>query len=145
MTTFRPLLLSLALVVTLPALAAPPDHAPAHGYRAKHEYVYYREREIYYEPARALWFWIDGGDWRVGARLPAHYQQYTTGGVRISLDSDRPYTEHRHVVERHGRGGSHPGRHKGKPQEKSHGKSQGKGHGKGHDKGRGRSHGNHHD
>lgn len=121
MNIVRPLLLSLSLITVLPALAAPPAHAPAHGYRAKHEYVYYREREIYYEPARSLWFWIDGGDWRFGARLPDHYQQYTSGGVRISLDSDRPYTEHRQVVERYGKGSGRKGGHKS--QHKNQGKA----------------------
>lgn len=118
MNIFRPLLLSLSLITVLPALAAPPDHAPAHGYRAKHEYVYYREREIYYEPARSIWYWLDGADWRSGDRLPGHYQQYTSEGVRIALDTDRPYTEHRQVTERYGKASKSKHKHRDKHQDK---------------------------
>lgn len=100
----RSMLVVLALAFAAPAFAAPPDHAPAHGYRAKHQYVYYREREIYYAPETSLWFWLDGGDWRVGAKLPIGYQQYTSGGVSVELYSDRPYTEHAYVVEKYGKG-----------------------------------------
>ena len=92
------------MLLAAPAFADPPDWAPAHGYRAKHEYVYYREREIYYAPESRLWFWLDGGDWRFGASLPGGYQQFTTGGVTIELGSDRPYTEHSYVVEHYGKG-----------------------------------------
>lgn len=98
------LLFFLALGIAAPSFAVPPDHAPAHGYRAKHDYVYYREREIYYAPATSQWFWNDGGNWRGDLRLPERYQQFTSGGVRIALGTDRPYTEHRHVVERYGKG-----------------------------------------
>ena len=104
MKTISTLLLFSAIGLAAPAFADPPDHAPAHGYRAKHEYIYYREREIYYAPEVRQWFWIDGGDWRVGARLPERYQQFTSGGVRVELDTDRPYTEHRYVVDHYGKG-----------------------------------------
>lgn len=106
------LLITIVLGMATPALAAPPPHAPAHGYHAKHRYIYYREREIYYAPESRLWFWLDGGDWRFGARLPSIYQQFTSNGVAIELGSDRPYSEHRHVVERYGKGSRHGARHK---------------------------------
>ena len=104
MKTVPTLLLLLVIGLGCPAFAAPPDHAPAHGYRAKHEYIYYREREIYYAPDTSQWFWIEGRDWRFGARLPDRYQQFTSDGVRIQLDTDRPYIEHRYVVEHYGKG-----------------------------------------
>lgn len=107
MQTHRSMLLVLALAFVAPVFAGPPDHAPAHGYRAKHQYVYYREREIYYAPETRLWFWLDGGDWRVDARLPLAYQQYTSGGVNIELYSERPYAEHVYVVEKYGKGPKH--------------------------------------
>lgn len=97
---------SVAMIATA-GWAAPPDHAPAHGYRAKHRYVYYPEREIYYAPESRLWFWSSGGDWRFGTALPGAYQQYTSGGVSLELGSDRPYTEHVRVVERYGKGSKH--------------------------------------
>lgn len=101
-----PLLLAAA-ALALPAATAwadPPPWAPAHGYRAKHRYIYYPVREIYYEPASDLWFWIDGGNWSFGSRLPVGYQPYTTGGISVELYTDRPYEDHVHVVEHYGRG-----------------------------------------
>lgn len=107
--------MSGAFAVATPVLADPPDHAPAHGYRAKHRYVYYPEREIYYAPESRLWFWIGDGDWRFGASLPVGYQQYTSGGVSIELGTERPYTEHVYVVEKYGKGPKHKQqKHKGK-------------------------------
>lgn len=119
MKTSRLTLVALALAFAAPAFSAPPDHAPAHGYRAKHQYVYYREREIYYAPETSMWFWLDGGDWRVGARLPLGYQQYTSGGVSVELYSDRPYSEHGYVVEKYGKGPKHK-KHKHKHKGKHH-------------------------
>ena len=108
-------LVAVLLLLAIPAWAAPPPHAPAHGYRAKHAYVYYPEREIYYAPETSRWFWIDGGDWRVGTRLPDPYQQFTSGGIHIELGTERPYTEHAYVVEHYGKGpkkGKKPKKHK---------------------------------
>ena len=100
--------LMLALGATLlpleAAFAQPPDWAPAHGYRAKHRYMYYPSHEVYYEPASTTWFWLDGGNWRFGASLPVYYQQYTRNGVWVDLDDDRPYRRHDYVVEHYGRG-----------------------------------------
>jgi len=98
--------LVLALGATLlpleAAFAHPPDWAPAHGYRAKHRYMYYPSHQIYYEPASTTWFWLDGGNWRFGASLPVYYQQYTRGGVWVDLDDDRPYHRHDYVVRHYG-------------------------------------------
>jgi len=83
--------------------ADPPSWAPAHGHHASHRYVYYPEREIYYAPDRDLWFWVNGGNWSVGSRLPVIYQAYTVGGVSIDLDVARPYDRHVYVIERYGK------------------------------------------
>jgi hypothetical protein len=44
----------------------PPAHAPAHGYRAKHQYRYYPSRSVYYDTGRKLYFYIKGDNWEVG-------------------------------------------------------------------------------
>ncbi|MDI3259306.1 MAG: hypothetical protein QJR02_06385 [Sinobacteraceae bacterium] len=95
------------------AWADPPPWAPAHGYRAKQEYryVYYPQAQVYYAPDTHVWFWLNGGNWQFGASLPVIYQQYATGGVSITLDTDRPYTEHAYVVEHYGGPGHHGHRH----------------------------------
>jgi hypothetical protein len=101
-----PLALAFALVVAcvLPtAWADPPPWAPAHGYRAKHRYVYYPDGEIYYAPDSRLWFWLSGSGWSFGASLPLEYQPYVrTDGVALELSTDRPYEDHANVIQRYG-------------------------------------------
>lgn len=130
-------LLVVVALLAVPVAASwadPPPWAPAHGERAKHRYVYYPSHQIYFEPAQGLWFWLDGGNWQFGASLPVYYRQYTTGGVRIELDTDRPYTQHSYVVEQYGAG--KPGRsgYGGKPGKSDKG---GRGNGNG---GKGKGH-----
>lgn len=85
------------------ALAHPPPWAPAHGWRAKHHYVYYPARRIYYEPASRMWFWFGGDGWRAGVTLPAALRGYVrVGGVNVALDVDRPYLRDDYVVYRYG-------------------------------------------
>lgn len=85
------------------ALADPPPWAPAHGWRAKHQYVYYPSAEVYYEPASSMWFWLGGNGWQAGVNLPLALQGYVSaGGVNISLDADRPYLQNDYVVRRYG-------------------------------------------
>ena len=96
------LLASVGLAVA-PAWADPPPWAPAHGGRARHHNTYYPRGEIYYAPESRLWFWLDGDNWRSGVRLPLEFQTYIrTGGVDIELGTDRPYVEHRYVIEHYG-------------------------------------------
>lgn len=93
---------SLGLVAT-PALADPPPWAPAHGWRAKHQYVYYPSAEVYYSPVSRMWFWMGGNGWQAGVDLPLALQGYVSaGGVNISLDVDRPYLQNDDVVRRYG-------------------------------------------
>lgn len=84
-------------------LADPPPWAPAHGWRAKHQYVYYPNAEVYYAPASRMWFWLGGNGWQAGVSLPAALQGYVqVGGVNISLDVDQPYLRNDYVVRRYG-------------------------------------------
>lgn len=107
-TATTALLIAAGLFCTLPALADPPSWAPAHGRRAheaaaQHRYVYYRnEVPMYYAPQRGLWFWLSGGNWQFGARLPAQYQQYATGGISIQLETERPYERNAYVEQHYG-------------------------------------------
>jgi hypothetical protein len=90
-------------LVATPAVADPPPWAPAHGWRAKHQYVYYPSAEVYYEPASSMWFWLGGNGWQAGVSLPLALQGYVSvGGVNISLDVDRPYLQNEDVVRRYG-------------------------------------------
>ncbi|HEX7324951.1 MAG TPA: hypothetical protein VF292_06320 [Rhodanobacteraceae bacterium] len=88
---------------TVPAQADPPPWAPAHGWRAHHQYVYYPSAEVYYAPDTRMWFWLGGNGWQAGVSLPAALQGYVqVGGVNISLDVDRPYLHNMDVVRRYG-------------------------------------------
>lgn len=96
-------LLAAWLALPSPAVADPPPWAPAYGYRAKqHRYVYYPAYEVYYAPETQLWFWLDGGRWRVGASLPTGVVVAGVPGVSVVLGAERPYREHAYVVERYG-------------------------------------------
>ncbi len=69
----------------------PPPHAPAHGYRAKHQYRYYPSRNVYYDQGRGVYFYIKGDGWAVGASLPTHLQSDLGYAVNLDLDTDTPY------------------------------------------------------
>jgi hypothetical protein len=72
----------------------PPPHAPAHGYRAKHQYRYYPCCNVYQEPSRGVYFYIKGDGWAVGASLPTNLQSNLGNYVNISMDTDKPYDYH---------------------------------------------------
>jgi len=76
--------------------SGPPSHAPAHGYRAKHNYRYYQDVEIYFDIGRDLYFYQEGGSWSVSAQLPKHLRVRLGDYVTISMDTDRPYKKHKH-------------------------------------------------
>ncbi len=97
------LVVGACVAVASAAWADPPPWAPAHGWRAKHPYTYYPRGEVYYAPESRTWFWLDGGNWRSGIRLPLAFQAYVrTGGINLELGTDRPWVEHRYVVEHYG-------------------------------------------
>lgn len=100
----KKLLMGIAFLVSLiggimPVDAKPPPWAPAHGARAKHHYYYYPAQQVYYYPARRQYFWLDGGAWKVGVRLP---ESIRIGSSRVSVDLDTPlpYTRHPEVIVR---------------------------------------------
>jgi len=69
----------------------PPSHAPAHGYRHKHTYYYYPGCYVYFDAERKLYFYIEGGRWRVGTYLPPEIRLDADGVVVLSLETDKPY------------------------------------------------------
>ena len=79
----------------------PPAHAPAHGYRAKHQYRYYPSRSVYYDTGRRLYFYIKGDNWEVGASLPNHIRIGLGDSVSIELDTDKPYIHHAEHVKKY--------------------------------------------
>jgi hypothetical protein len=78
----------------------PPDHAPAHGYRAKHQYRYYPDSQVYFDPSRSVYFYIEKGSWRMAASLPS-FIGLSSGFVTLGMDSDKPYTHHHEHKAKH--------------------------------------------
>ena len=72
--------------------AGPPEHAKAHGYRAKHTYKYYPDANAYYDVERKTYFYLEGDQWRVGVSLPGSLSVSLGNCVTIGMDSDKPYT-----------------------------------------------------
>ncbi len=79
----------------------PPPHAPAHGYRAKHQYRYYPSCSVYYDYGRKIYFYVKGDHWEVGASLPSHLRISLGDSVNIELDADKPYIHHAEHVKKY--------------------------------------------
>ena len=69
----------------------PPSHAPAHGYRAKHQYRYYPHCNVYHDASRGVYFYMKGGGWAFGASLPQDLQSNLGASVSLEIDTDKPY------------------------------------------------------
>jgi hypothetical protein len=69
----------------------PPPHAPAHGYRAKHQYRYYPNCNVYHDASRGIYFYLKGDGWAVGASLPLNLQSNLGASVNLDMDTDKPY------------------------------------------------------
>lgn len=72
----------------------PPDHAPAHGYRAKHSYRYYPAKEVYYDTGRRIYFYIEGDAWVSDALLPYQLRINLGDYETVEMYSDTPYAYH---------------------------------------------------
>ena len=90
--------------------SGPPAHAPAHGYRAKHQYRYYPSSKVYHDTRRGLYFYLKGDNWEVGASLPSKLQAGMGNYVNLELDTDKPYAHHAEHVKKYP-----PGQIKTKP------------------------------
>jgi hypothetical protein len=78
--------------------SGPPDHAKAHGYRAKHTYRYYPAAQAYYDVDRKAYFYLEGGNWRMSVSLPVSLKAKLGDYVTIGMETDKPFTgfeEHR--------------------------------------------------
>lgn len=139
--TAATLAFAAAMFAAAPVQADPPPWAPAHGWRAKHQYVYYPSAEVYYEPASRMWFWLGGDGWQAGVSLPLGLQGYVSaGGVNVALDVDRPYLQNDDVVRRYG---GHQ-RHWWRDDDQGHGRGHGNnGHGNNGHGNNGHRHGGH--
>jgi hypothetical protein len=79
----------------------PPSHAPAHGYRAKHQYRYYPSNSVYYDTDRGLYFYIKGDNWEVGASLPSPLKVGLGDYINLELETDKPYVHHKEHIKKY--------------------------------------------
>ena len=87
----------------------PPPHAPAHGYRAKHQYRYYPDRNVYYDQGRGLYFYMKGEGWAVGASLPGDLVANLGASVNFELDTDKPFEHNSEHLKQYPRQNRKPG------------------------------------
>jgi hypothetical protein len=86
---------ALALAAALPAFA----ETRLEVQTVRHPYVYYRDHDIYYSPETRTWFWRADGTWLSGPALPRESEVYVkAGGIKVELDTERPYERHDYVV-----------------------------------------------
>lgn len=78
----------------------PPPWAPAHGYRAKHNY-YYPESYVYFDAERGLYFYYYGSGWQVSFSLPTAIHIDVNSYAVLEMDADKPFEFHSEVVKRY--------------------------------------------
>ncbi len=81
--------------------AGPPSHAPAHGYRAKHQYRYYPSHAVYYDTARGLYFYLQSDNWQISASLPSKLKVSLGSYVEMELETDKPYVQYKEHVKQY--------------------------------------------
>lgn len=73
--------------------------------KGHHEYIYYGDHDIYFAPETRTYYWQENGNWRSGVELPPANRSYiTSGGVKIQLDTDRPYERNEWVIQHYKNG-----------------------------------------
>ena len=79
----------------------PPPWAPAHGYRAKHHYLYYPSVSVYFDIDRNVYFYQDRGKWKRGTSHPdwLHLRKYES--IHLEMDTDKPYKFHKDVTKQY--------------------------------------------
>ena len=84
-----------AIILAKSKQKGPPPHAPAHGYRAKHQYRYFPSVSVYLDVSRGVYFYLGGSNWQATATLPQHLRVRLGHSVNIEMDTDKPYIHHR--------------------------------------------------
>ncbi len=136
----RPLALAASALALLPSLGCvveehrepgPPAHAPAHGYRRNHSYIYYPSSTCYFDVEKKVYFFMDAGVWKTSVSIPTGITISAAEGVSLELDTDTPYShfaEHQKMYppgQAKKEAGGNPGKG-GQPEGKGKGKGKGK-------------------
>ena len=71
-----------------------------HQHQPQHDYYYYPDVNVYYDPGPSIYFWFENDNWHHNRRLPSHIR-VPKRHIRFRSDADRPYNVHEKVVERY--------------------------------------------
>jgi len=71
-----------------------------HQQRPQHNYYYYPDVNVYYDPGPSIYFWFENDNWHHDRRLPSHIR-VPKNHIRFRSDADKPYNVHDKVVERY--------------------------------------------
>jgi len=93
--------LSMGCVYSSYDRGGPPPWAPAHGYRAKHQYLYYPSVSVYFDIDRKVYFYQDRGKWKGGNSRPNSLYLRKDEAVHLDMDTDKPYKFHKDVTKRY--------------------------------------------
>jgi hypothetical protein len=70
--------------------------------KGHHHYVYYGDHDIYFAPETKTYYWQQDGAWKSGEELPVASRGYvTSGGMKIDLDTERPYERNDQVIKQY--------------------------------------------
>ena len=98
-TTLSGIALTLLLTLAIPfdilgqEKEGPPSWAPAHGYRAKTNYVYFPDHNFYFDIEENVYIYMRGEQWQVDVKLPSLYAWIDLKGalgVELELTTDSP-------------------------------------------------------
>jgi hypothetical protein len=84
-----------------PPEPGPPPWAPAHGYRAKHQYRYFPDSHLYYDTGRRVYFYYEGGRWGTSVSLPSSIHIDVNDFVSVEMDTDEPYRYDSDIVKKY--------------------------------------------
>jgi len=65
--------------------------------KGRHRYDYYPDVQVYFDPARQLYFFMQANRWAARAALPPEISVRIGSRVTLQLDSERPYEFHEEV------------------------------------------------
>ena len=114
--------LSLSMEAQENKKGGPPSWAPAHGYRANTNFIYFPEKNFYFDLEKRSYIYFSSGTWQVSASLPGIFASVSLGNsvqIELALDTNTPQKFNSiHIID-------YKTKHK-----KNNGKGNGKGRGK---------------
>jgi len=69
------------------------------GNRQMYSYRYYPTCSVYYDIDRGLYYYPEDDDWKISASLPSNLEKNLDDYVKIEMDTDKPYIEHKKHVQ----------------------------------------------